>query len=218
MTDINGCTQSRQWSGSWHLICGKRETVWMSPWSPLSSIPIGYHVNSPPWPSPRVPPHLPDARPVRRWKVGRCLGEQRGASGSDFWEVKHWPSRGGWAGRGGTIWLVSRAGDGLVNRPAVSPNQLHSWAMTDRHAYLRQPQSAFRVFTYRPPQIHNPCSLDLLHFWYKVNDSDNKSDKKRARVKHVSTSKATTNNAAFDKFAACLWSELMYAPLERCVL
>ncbi len=106
--------------------------------------PICYRVKTSQQPTPTsssVPALPPDAHPVKGWKVGRCLGGAersvrvrflRGQAVAVF-RVKRVGRRWRW---GGTIWLVSRAGDRRDHRAAVSPNQLHLWAMTDSHTRL----------------------------------------------------------------------------------
>lgn len=97
-----------------------------------------------------VPPHLPDAQPVKGvkgwqvpWGAARSF-RVRFLRGQAF-AVLGWRERGG-----GTIRLVSRAGYRRDLRAAISPNQLHLQAVTDGHVCLRWPQSAFRVFTRNP--------------------------------------------------------------------
>lgn len=173
----------RLWKRGLYLTCEKREQSGHSSEVWQLNSPICYHVNTSQQPtlaSSSVPPHLPDAPPLKGWKVGRCLREQQGASGvrflwgqvlSVFWVEGAGLERGDGGLGVVAIWLVSSAGDRRDHRAAVLPHQLHLWPPTDSHSCMRQSQSAFMVLPTTRCKSIILESFALLHFEHKVNDN-----------------------------------------------
>lgn len=173
-TDTNRRTQDlKRRRGSWYLICERRKTVWPSLWSlttPQSYLlPCQYFTTAHHGllVCPSSPSRCSPSEGVKGWQVpggaARSLGVRflRGQAVA----VK----QGGVRGQYG--WSPEQE---IEHRAAVPPNQLHLWAMTDSHACMGRPQSAFRVL---PTAHHKSIILDLLHFQHKVNDSHNGIDK-----------------------------------------
>lgn len=151
------------WKRGLYLTCEKQSGHSSEVWQ-LDS-PICYHVNTSQQPtlaSSSVPPHLPDAPPLKGWKVGRCLREQQGASGvrflwgqalSVFWVegegLEGWGGDWEWGQYG---WCPAQEIDGATEQQSHLINFIYGHRLTATPAWGGHNQLSW----YYPPFAANP--------------------------------------------------------------